>query len=190
MATFTNGIDTRTWGIDFQAKYPVEMDFGKLDLTFSANYNKNDVVKNNIGTLFNSQAASFLETAQPEYRMILDAVFTSGRFTASLRQSYQGAASILVNPGVSGFGPFQGVVKATPLTDLEVAYDITDSLTFAIGANNLFDKTPEIPGLLPVAVAAGVSPYINNTTTINSPFNHGTYGTNGGFYYARMNFKF
>lgn len=190
VATFTNGIDTRTWGIDFQAKYPVETDFGKFDFTLSANYNKNDVVKNNIGALFNSQAASFLETAQPEYRVILDTIFTSGRFTASLRQSYQGASSIQVNPGVSGFGPFAAVIKATPLTDLELAYDITDSLTFAMGANNLFDKTPEIPGLLPVAVNPGVSPYINNTTTINGPFNHGTYGTNGGFYYARMNFKF
>ncbi|CAM4170697.1 Vitamin B12 transporter BtuB [Novosphingobium lubricantis] len=190
VATFTNGIDTRTWGVDFQARYPVELSFGMLDLTFSANYNKTDVVKNNIGSLFNSQAESFLETAQPKYRLLLDSTFTSGRFSATLRQSYQGKSVILVNPAVSGFGPYEGVVKATPLTDVELAYDLTDTLTFAIGANNLFDKTPEIPGLLPIATAPGVSPYLNGTTTINSPYNHGTYGTNGGFYYARMNLRF
>ena len=91
---------------------------------------------------------------------------------------------------MSGFGPYQGVVKATPLTDAELAYDVTDTLTFAIGANNLFDKKPEVPDLLPVAVGPGVSPYINGATTVNSPYGHGTYGSNGGYYYARMNFKF
>ena len=67
---------------------------------------------------------------------------------------------------------------------------MTDTLTFAIGANNLFDKKPEVPDLLPVAVGPGVSPYINGATTVNSPYGHGTYGSNGGYYYARMNFKF
>lgn len=191
VATFTNGIDTRTWGIDFQARYPVELSFGKLDLTLSANYNETEVTKNSIGTaLFTAQAESFLETAQPKYKVLLDTTFTSGRFSASVRQSYQGKSSILVNPAVSGYGPYAGVVKATPLTDVELSYDLTDTLTFAIGANNLFDKKPEIPELLPVAVNPGVSPYVNGTTTINSPYNHGTYGTNGGFYYARMAFKF
>lgn len=190
VATFTNGIDTRTWGIDFQARYPVELPFGQLDLMLSANYNKTDVTENRIGTLFNSQAESFLESAQPKYKVLLDTTFTSGRFSATVRQSYQGSATILVNPGVSGFGPYQGIVKATPLTDAELSYDVTDTLTFAIGANNLFDKTPEIPDLLPVAVGPGISPYINGGTTVNSPYGHGTYGSNGGYYYARLNFKF
>jgi len=190
VATFTNGIDTRTWGIDFQARYPVELGMGRLDLTLSANYNKTDVVENRIGTLFNTQAESFLETAQPKYKVLLDTTFTSGRFSATVRQSYQGKASILVNPAISGFGPYEGVVKATPLTDVELSYDLTDSLTFAIGANNLFDKTPEIPGLVPTTVAPGVSPYINGSGTVNSPYGHGTYGTNGGFYYARMALTF
>ncbi|MCY1672976.1 TonB-dependent receptor [Novosphingobium sp. SL115] len=191
VATFTNGIDTRTWGIDFQARYPVELSFGKLDLTLSGNYNETKVTKNAIGTsLFTAQAESFLETAQPKYKVLLDTTFTSGRFSASLRQSYQGKSSILVFPAVSGFGPYEGVVKATPLTDIELSYDLTDSLTFAMGANNLFDKKPEIPELVPTTVGAGVSPYVNGTTTINAPYGHGTYGTNGGFYYARMAFKF
>lgn len=191
VATFTNGIDTRTWGIDFQARYPVALPFGRLDLTLSANYNKTDVTKNAIGAaLFTAQAESFLETAQPKYKILLDGTFTSGRFSATLRQSYQGKSAILVSPGVSGYGPYQGVVKATPLTDIELAYDLTDALTLAVGANNLFDKKPEIPDLLPVAVGAGVSPYVNGSTTINSPYSHGTYGTNGGFYYARMALKF
>jgi iron complex outermembrane receptor protein len=86
------------------------------------------------------------------------------------------------------------VVKATFLTDLELGYDVTDNLNLAIGANNLFNKKPEIPALLPAAglakVTPGVSPYINGTGTINAPYGHGTYGTNGGYYYARIGLKF
>lgn len=189
--TFTNGIDTRTWGIDFSLRYPVDLPFGNLDLTLSANYNKTTVTKNALGAaLFTPQAVSYLETAQPRYKLLAGFLFTSGRFSANLRQSYQGKSSILIFPAISGYGPYEGIVEATPLTDLELGYELTDWATFAIGATNLFDKKPEIPTLLPVAVAQGTSPYINGTTTINSPFGHGTYGTNGGYYYARLNFKF
>lgn len=189
--TFTNGVDTRTWGLDFSARYPVELDFGNLDLSLSANYTDTKITKNKIGTaLFTPQAASQLETAQPKYKIQLGMLFTSGRFSANLRQSYQAKSSVLVFPAISGFGPYEGIVKATPLTDLELGYDVTDWVSLSIGANNLFNKKPEVPGLLPVAVASGTSPYINGSTSINSPYGHGTYGTNGGYYYARLNFKF
>ena len=123
---------------------------------------------------------------------MLGALFTSGRFSANLRQSFQGKSMVLVFPGISGLGPYEGVVKATPLTDLELGYDLTDWMSFSVGANNLFNKRPEIPALLPssVTIPAGVSPYINGGTTINSPYGHGAYGSNGGYYYARLNFKF
>jgi iron complex outermembrane receptor protein len=189
--TFTNGIDTRTWGIDFAARYPVEFNFGKLDLALTGNYNETKVTKNLLGTaLFTSQAESYLETAQPKYKVMFSALFTSGRFSANLRQSYQGKSVVLVYPAVSGFGPYEGVVKATPLTDLEFGYEVTDWATLSIGANNLLDKKPEIPGLVPTTIASGTSPYVNGTSTINSPYGHGTYGTNGGYYYARLSFKF
>jgi iron complex outermembrane receptor protein len=189
--TFTNGIDTRTWGVDFSLRYPVEMSMGNLDLSLAANYTDTKVTANRLGSsLFTPQAVSYLETAQPKYKFQLGMLFTSGRFSANLRQSYQGKSSILVFPAISGFGPYEAVVKATPLTDLEVGYELTDWMSFAIGANNLFNKMPEIPDLLPVAVASGTSPYVNGGTTINSRYGHGAYGSNGGYYYARLNFKF
>ena len=191
--TFTNGVDTRTWGVDFSARYPVDLPFGSLDLTFSANYNDTKVTKNLIGAaLFTAQAEANLETAQPKYKFLLGANFTSGRFSANLRQSYQGKSVVLVFAGISGYGPYEGVVKATPLTDLELSYEMTDWATLSVGATNLFDKTPEIPALMPssVSIPSGTSPYINGSTTINSPYGHGTYGTNGGYYYGRLSFKF
>ena len=197
LQTFTNGIDTRTFGIDFAARYPVDLSFGKLDLNFTANYNDTKVTANRVPNgLFDAVSTSYIETAQPKYKFLLAATLSSGRFTASLRQSYVGEAKILGRSSIAAFrGPYELVVKATPLTDLELGYDLTDFLNFSIGANNLFNKKPEIPGLVKslfpnAVVAPGVSPYINGSGTINAPYGHGTYGTNGGFYYARLSVKF
>lgn len=194
-ATFVNGIDTRTWGIDFAARYPVDLSFGKLDLSLTATYMNTKVTANRVPFgLFDAVAISIVERAQPKFKALLSATLTSGRFTGTIRQSYVTDATILVRPSVSGFGPYEGIVKATPLTDIELGYDLTDSVTVSVGANNLFNKKPEIPPLLTgaafAAVTPGVSPYINGSGTINAPFNHGTYGTNGGFYYARLALKF
>ena len=198
-ATFTNGADTRTWGLDFVARYPVELSFGQLDLALTGNYNNTKVTKTYLPTqLYSDVAKSYLESASPKYKVLLSATLTSGRFSANVRQSYQGKSQVIVQAGgLSSSSPYfnnWGVVKATPLTDLELSYDLTDWATLSVGANNLFNKKPEKPALLPSSVLAtlspGQSPYVNGSSTINAPNNFGTYGTTGGFYYARLAFKF
>ena len=86
-------------------------------------------------------------------------------------------------------------MQPTAIIDLELDYDITDFANIAIGANNLFDKIPETPPLVADYNPAtwpttGRSPYINGNGSINAPYNFGPYGTNGGYYYARVTFKF
>jgi len=94
-------------------------------------------------------------------------------------------------------GYYEGVVKPAVIVDLELGYDLTKFINLSVGANNLFDKKPEIPGLVadynpaaPGWLLAGRSPYINGSGTINSPYSHGPYGTNGGYYYARVTVDF
>jgi iron complex outermembrane receptor protein len=193
--TFTNGINTRTFGLEFSARYPVDLPFGKLDLTLGANYNDTKVTKNAIGALFNAQAYSYLETASPKFKSVFGALFTSGPFSANLRTTYYSKSVVLVSPAITTTTPipgnfFPGVVKATPIVDLELGYDITKWANLSIGANNLFNKKPEIPDVLQVAVPSGTSPYINGGSTINGPFTHGPYGSNGGYYYARLTLNF
>jgi iron complex outermembrane receptor protein len=46
---------------------------------------------------------------------------------------------------------------------------------------------------MPAGVAVptnGTSPYLNGQTGINAPYTFGPYGSNGGYYYARVTFKF
>ncbi|CAM8668596.1 MULTISPECIES: TonB-dependent receptor plug domain-containing protein [Sphingobium] len=197
VASFTNLIDTETYGIDFAARYPIALDFGKLDLSLTANYNKTKITDNKNPTLFSTVSESYIEDASPEYKVVAGVNFSSGPFSANLRQTFYGKTSVLVRSALSAAalnGQSQerdGVVKATGITDLEMGYDFTDNVTFSIGANNLFDKRPEKPKLLTgVTVLPGQSPYENGTTTWNSYYGHGAYGSAGGYYYARIDFKF
>ncbi|WP_336970189.1 TonB-dependent receptor [Sphingobium aromaticiconvertens] len=191
VATFTNGIDTRTMGVDVALRYPFDLGFGRLDLSLAGNYTKTKVTKNAIPGLFSAQSVSYIEDASPDYKIVWGGLFTSGRFTLNLRETFYGSSSLLVFPAISGTPAYTGVVKSTPITDLEVGYDFTDHVTFSLGANNLFDKRPEVPKLLAgYTIPAGVSPYVNGSGAYNSPYGHGPYGSSGGYYYARIDFKF
>ena len=215
VSSFTNGIDTRTWGIDFSASYPVALDFGTLNLSLTANYNKTKITDNKVGyPIFNAASESNIERSNPDYKVVANALFKSGRFTLNLRETFYGKTSVLVRPaftstsggsivipdggfliadGAGGANQlyFNGLVKATALTDLEASYDFTDFVTFSVGANNLFNKRPEVPELLRgVTVPVGVSPYQNGSGAYDSFYGHGPYSTSGGYYYARLDFKF
>ena len=206
--TFTNGIDTETWGLEFAARYPVDLPFGSLDLSLGANYNVTKVTNSAVlGSLFTQVAEDTIENASPDYKINIGALFESGGFSANARMNYYGKVSQLVRPNpisttprpvlnAAGVGEFyRATVGATPIFDLELAYEFTDFLTVAVGANNLLDKRPEIPDLVADYNPAtwptnNRSPYINNSGTINAPYTFGPYGTNGGYYYARVTVEF
>ena len=209
--TFTNGIDTSTKGLELSMRYPVDLPFGKLDLTLGANYNETKVLENRLGGLFNIQSQAVIEQASPKFKSVFGALFTTGGFSANARATYYSKTVALVQPnslssgsvasGGHGNTPpiagiyYEGVVKPAVIFDLELGYDLTKFLNIAVGANNLFNKIPEIPPLVtdynPATwLTTGRSPYINGGGSLNGPYGHGAYGTNGGFYYARLSAKF
>lgn len=209
--TFTNGIDTRTVGLELSARYPLAFDFGRFDLSLSGNYNKTKVTDSKLGTLFNSNSIAVIEKASPNFKSVFSTDFTSGRFGANLRATYYGKTTQLVQPNsfsttprpvadiFGGPGYYKGVVKAAVIFDLEVDYDVTDFFNIAVGGNNIFNKKPEIPPFVadfdPANPAAGWrvatrSPYINNGGAINGPYTFGPYGTKGGYYYVRATVNF
>jgi iron complex outermembrane recepter protein len=206
--TFTNGIDTETVGLELAARYPVDLSFGSLDLSLGANYNVTKVTDSSaLGTLFVQTAEDTIENASPDYKINLGALFESGAFSANARMNYYGKTTQLVRPNsisttprpvlnYAGVGEYyRATVGATPIFDLELAYEFTDFLTVAVGANNLLDKRPEIPELVADYNPAtwsqnNRSPYVNNSGSINAPYNFGPYGTSGGYYYARVTVNF
>ena len=189
---FSNAVDTRSRGLEFvttiNSNYGTA---GKVDWSIAANYNKVEVTKVNQApaqllpqTLLDKTAISDLETAAPKLRVNLGALWKVGNWTVNLREAIYGKASEYGSEDGSVYHLTE--VKPKLITDLEVGYKINNSWSVAVGANNLFNIYPNgvNPALLADERAAGDNAAVNVLPSF-SPF-----GINGGYYYARANYKF
>jgi iron complex outermembrane receptor protein len=215
--TFTNGIDTKTMGLELAARYPVDLPFGTLDFSFGANYNVTKVTDSKLGTLFSPTSEQTIEEASPDFKANFGALFSTGAFTANARVNYYSEVMSYVQPNSAcstgaascpGITPllapillsngqryYNSRIAPAAIVDLELSYDLTEFATIAVGANNLFDKIPDAPPLVanydPAAWPKnGSSPYITNGGTIGAPLGGSAYGSAGGYYYARVALKF
>jgi iron complex outermembrane receptor protein len=192
VSAFTNGVDTRTQGIELAATYPLETGLAKLEWSLTANYNRTRITRNRLGdALFNAVARSNLETASPRFKGILSVLATRGALSANLRETLYGSSRAFVSP--SGAAPFyEAKVGTALLTDLELTWATSLGVDLSIGANNLFDRRPETAGLVPgsttTATAGPVT--IGGAQVYDAPFTFSPYGINGGYYYARVTARF
>jgi iron complex outermembrane receptor protein len=192
---FTNGVDTRTRGVEATASYSSDFgDMGKVDWSLGANYNKTDITRVSalpasvVNTAFSqtdllSQSAKdSLTTATPKVKLIGNALWTHGKFSVNLRETLYGAVSQHVVG--SDAQVYLNHVAATFITDLNVGYKLTPKVRFDAGANNLFDKQAPTVGLR----ADGTRPISGNV--YNNPISITPWGINGGYYYARATINF
>ncbi|NQY86641.1 MAG: TonB-dependent receptor [Colwellia sp.] len=194
---FLNGADTETTGIDIIATWNTEMMGGDLDLTFAANFTETDVVSifapedsslSGIAPekIFNDQAISIIEEWQPQDRISLSGLYKIGDFTINLAFNRYGEYTI-----TDGDKQTYG---AEILTDLRVSYQLTDSLAFNIGGNNLFDVYPDKNEI--GNSRSGTIVDSNGNVIVDSPgvFTYSRrsapFGFNGAFYYAGAEYKF
>ncbi|WP_313438417.1 TonB-dependent receptor [Novosphingobium sp.] len=179
---FTNAIDTRTRGVDVVAEYLLRTDrLGEFRLNAAYSYNRTKilhVIDNppelstlNV-TLFGRQAQRDLVAATPRSKVVLSGNWSLDKVRVLLRVTRFGKYTESSNVAASDrtFG-------ARWVTDAELGYQLTDNLDVAVGANNLFDVYPEKNG----AIAADGSGQFGGF----APF-----GLSGGFYYARVGFRF
>jgi iron complex outermembrane receptor protein len=188
---FSNGLDTRTRGAELVLAYSDDYSFGHIDWTLSANYNDTEVTRIKASPvqlapqgLFDRTAISELETAFPKYRAVLGASWSLQKFSAMLRETLYGRASDLESPDGGIF--FRNSIGVTPITDVELAYQITDALKITLGANNLFDEFPDKKNsdLLAAYRAA-----LDNTAVAIYPA-FSSFGINGGYYFGKLSMKF
>lgn len=180
----TNSIDTKTQGVDVVANYAQrwsEQGLGVVRYSAGFNYNKTSI--EGIGdtpqqladlglSLFDRVAQSYLTKALPKTKTVLGVDWQLDKLAVNLRGTRYGAVSQLTDNPAS-----DQHYKAKWIADLEVGYALSDALTLAIGANNLFDTYPDkstIPDVIGSQLYA-----------TNSPF-----GSYGGFYYARAVWNF
>ncbi len=203
--SFVNGVKMRTRGIDLMANYTTDLgSVGKLDLTFTGNYNANKVLRINplpsalysstinpgLTALIDTGSIVELEHSTPKFRATLNAFLTSGKFSINLRESFYSEVYAFENART---GPDAGTlikvpVKKSFLTDLEIGYQILEPVKIFIGANNLFNKYPTRRSsefIRGAELSNGERGYSTSKYPLFSP-----YGINGGYYYTRVSLSF
>ncbi len=189
---FSNAVSTSNKGMDLVAT--LASDFGsagKVDWSLAANYNKVTVTKINLSPtqlapqqLLDKTAISDLEDASPKWRVNLGALWRSGDWTINLRETLYGSSSEYGSP--DGGIYYKTTIKTKAITDMDVSYKVSKTLSVTVGANNLFNTYPD--GMNKDLVAAWRANLDNSAVQKYPSFS--PFGINGGYYYAKANFTF
>jgi len=189
---FSNAVNTRSRGLEFVATLNSNYGaMGKVDWSLAANWNKVEVIKVNQApaqlqpqTLLDATAISDLETASPRVRVNLGALWKTGAWTISAREAFYGKASEMESS--DGATYYKSEVKPAAITDLEVSYQFTKAWMLSVGANNLFNQYPQQRN---ASLLAEQRANLDNAAVSVYP-SFSPFGINGGYYYARLGFKF
>jgi len=181
---FTNGLDTRTNGIDVTGDLRVPAGTGSLDLNAALNYTKNKITRvgplpailqgtaTDLTSILDLVTKVGIEEERPDWRGTLTAQYSLGRFHALGRTSYYGGFAS-AQPSFTDREKYGGKT----LFDAEIGYHFTD-VDLSLGARNLFDTYPD----------RAKAEFNNNDNTFPwaaaSPF-----GYNGRFVYARVEMR-
>ena len=193
---FMNAADTETRGGEIVASWHVPfIDRGNLDLNFLGALMQTQIrdVKLPAGlpsSLFDDRERSIIEEWQPKSRFTLSGLYQLDQLSASVMVHRYGSYT------VSGDGNNPPKQKFDPqyVTDVQLSYNFGPFGTLKLGANNLFDVTPDedtIDGARGGTIIDNQgnlivdSPDVFTYSRRSAPF-----GFNGGFYYAAFEYRF
>ena len=162
---FTNDFSTRTQGIDVVATWAPPALGGRSSVSFAFNRTGTRVTQFDPEKVDETRIRQ-LEEGLPGTRWILSGKHALGRLALLGRLSYYAgwfdARDDTSYPGEA-------------LLDLEAAYSLSESLTLSVGGQNALNRYPEEnPG----------ATFSGNLYGPGAPF-----GSNGGFYYARLGYR-
>ncbi len=181
---FTNAIDTRTDGLDIVAVYDWDLG-GASSLTLEGAFAFNDTkVRDRRSSsailppeaLFDRAQITLIEEGQPRQHYVLSATYRKNSWRANVRFNYFGEVA------GEGFTGIKQTWNGKWLTDVSVTAPLwKDKVSLTVGGLNVFDVYPdkwdEVAGF----------PYRQLGFTYGwetLPF-----GINGGYYFARLNFR-
>lgn len=211
---FTNGIDTRTQGLDIVGSYRLpDIAGGRLMLNAGFNINDTSITDRRVFSgftvdrLFARQESFRLTDGQPSNKLNIGLTWdrdpigitvNANRFGSVFlpdgvtQTTVNGLASSLTNPQIRNDvnvakGAAPGDITLSPkwVVDMEVRFNALENVQLALGANNLFD---EYPDRLPFGTVGGVNFGLNNSFlpySSQSPF-----GFSGRFLYGRISVDF
>jgi iron complex outermembrane receptor protein len=181
---FTNGLNTRTQGVDITGDLRVPAGAGTFDFNLGVNYAKNKITHvDSLPPILRGTATELtsildlvtkvgIEEERPDWRGTLSTQYMLSRWHALARVSYFGGFAS-AQPSFTD----REVYGGKTLVDAELGYQLR-SLNLSIGARNLFDVYPD----------KAKAEFNNNDNTFPwaaaSPF-----GYNGRFLYARAEMR-
>jgi iron complex outermembrane receptor protein len=194
---FTNGIDTRTQGVDVTSTLQVPVgEASRLNFNLGLNYTRNKIRKIDPipAVLANSAEPGLIDSVtfigitqeRPDWRATFTTTFEAGRISLLGRASYFGKFSS-AQPGFCDL--CRDNYGAKTLVDTELGYQF-DRFSLALGARNLFDTYPDMPSsTVDVGGGTTAAEFNNNFGTFPwaaaSPF-----GYNGRSLYSRLEVTF
>ena len=181
---FLNGADTETKGVDIIATYGFhDLLGGNLELTLAGNFTETEVTSLftpdtgaisslSADEIFSEQDISIIEEWQPQDRISFSSYYSRGPLSVNLALNRYGEYTV-TDGDVQTYG-------AKMLTDVTLDYSVTDSLSFKIVGNNIFDVYPD-------ETTIGRS---RNGTIIDGNTGDTVVDSNGVFVYSRRSAPF
>ena len=193
---FMNAADTRTQGVDVVIVWDVpHVQQGDLAFKLLGTVSETTITSVNLPaslppSLFEDRERSVIEEWQPKHRFTLSGSYRFDRFSAFLALHGYGPYTV----SGDGNNPPKQKHDAKYLTDLRLGYNLGFG-TLSIGANNLFDVTPDENEIELSRNGTIIDPAGN--VIVDSPGGVFTYsrrsapfGFNGGFYYVAFDVDF
>ncbi len=170
---FSNLVDTETTGFDVVASGSVDLGGGSV--AWSASYNNSETDAKNPGVV-GVEDLNTIESKSPEDKLILSGNWIVDRWSVLLRLTQFGDTRRVFDFG-GGFEPAQ-TYDSVWSVDAEIAAQITDDWTVAIGADNLTDEYPDLS-------SDDINYFGHLPYDVLSPI-----GMNGAYYYLRTQYDF
>lgn len=187
---FANGVNTRTTGVDLVLKWKKDLGSSILSLDFlgNINYMRISDVKNKAldkETFFGAREKQFLLSSAPKSKFNLGVNYEIKKLKASLNFTRFSSIKLIdwqISQDLSNFNNSEkerleaatDIYQPKITTDLHFSYQMSSIINLQLGANNLFN----------------IYPTRQNTDTDSGGLWDATQmGTNGVFYYTKLNIK-
>jgi len=167
---FSNDFDTTTKGLDLVANYSNEA-FGG-DISYSLAFAWVDTTVDRSGPNTDSRKIGRLEEGLPKTKGSFTTKYQADDWSLMGRINHFGAFEQF-GPNISG--------PAALLFDTEFGYDISDSMGFAFGINNISDERGPDAAVNSVGLSTSSGRAFSTVTP---------YGSNGRFYYVNLAYSF
>lgn len=189
---FTNHLGTRTQGIDFVTTFKHNFDAdNRLTASLALTFNRTEIssVKPTSDSLraglavapliIDTISRSLIETSQPRQKILLSLNYQYKNFNIGIRANHFGSVTAWEKP--AGQPHRNQVFEGKTIYDLTLTYNVSKTLSFTLGGNNITDVYPDKVFSNYASYFTGQTPYTRNANQ---------FGFNGAFYYANATFNF